>query len=214
MSGLADVPGTPRGCAVRSPATWKQLQATEDCRRKLLEEARGGNTWQLLKRWRGTILPDLLQAPSLFCNLVIYFVLRILIRATSFKAADWPQLTIGQLALLSSFMSFFLVFYASQTYARFSDQYASSMACEGAILDTAIIARSSKMPYLECLRLVRYLNAAHILAYIGLSDVYNYENYFQPFNAQHTLLNQVRDRQRSNVVLCSLVPGAGPSVSV
>ena len=60
------------------------------------------------------------------------------------------------------------------------------MSCEGRIFDVAALARSY-LPRERALRLIRYMNAAHIAAYVGLSDTYTYDNFFKPLN----LLNYV-----------------------
>lgn len=61
------------------------------------------------------------------------------------------------------------------------------MICEGRIFDAAALARSY-LPRERALRLVRYMNAAHISAYVGLSDTYTYDNFFTPLNSSNHVL--------------------------
>ena len=75
-------------------------------------------------------------------------------------------------------------------FPSFSSPAPGAFPSQGAILDACTVARASKMPYDYCLRMQRHLNAVHILGYIGLSDVYNYDNFFHWFNEEHKLLNE------------------------
>eukprot|EP01034_Spumella_vulgaris_P043644 gene43644-54217_t len=58
---------------------------------------------------------------------------------------------------------------------------------EGRIFNVALLARTN-LPTVDAWRLLRYLNAAHLLGYVGLSEVYNDENFFDPMNDQLQLL--------------------------
>lgn len=44
------------------------------------------------------------------------------------------------------------------------------------------------LPFERGIRIVRYLNSAYILGYIGLSKVYSYEEFFKPMNRRYNLL--------------------------
>ena len=107
-----------------------QLKATELRRRELLRKSREGNVWSMLGTWHGTILPDILKSPALFFNILLYFGFRALMRFVWTDKNDWPSIQPSQIGIIGGFMSFFLVFFASQTYSRFNAQYNSCMACE------------------------------------------------------------------------------------
>ena len=84
----------------------------------------------------------------------------------------------GAMAMVGSFLIFFTVFYCNQCYGRFYKQYHSSMSAEGRILDAATRLRSflgPGNPYTA--QIVRYMNAAHLAAYVGL----NSEGYDEDF---------------------------------
>jgi hypothetical protein len=83
-----------------------------------------------------------------------------------------------RIVIVGGFLTFFLVFYVNQSHKRFFDLYCHSMACKGRIFDAATLARSCHMPSEQALRLIRYMNAAHAAAYVGLSSVYPSNGYF------------------------------------
>jgi hypothetical protein len=62
-----------------------------------------------------------------------------------------------------------------------------SMACKGRIFDVATVA-ATVLPRERATRLVRYMNASHVAGYVGLSDTYEYINFFKPLNASLKLL--------------------------
>lgn len=61
------------------------------------------------------------------------------------------------------------------------------MAAKGRILDIAFMARAS-LPREIGLRIVRRLNAANVVAYVGLSEVYTFTNFFPETNDTYRLL--------------------------
>ena len=61
------------------------------------------------------------------------------------------------------------------------------MSCQGCIANIAALSRSA-LPKAEGLRLLRYLNAAHVAGYVGLSGTYTYDNFFTKINKAQRLL--------------------------
>jgi predicted membrane chloride channel (bestrophin family) len=57
----------------------------------------------------------------------------------------------------------------------------------GRIFNEALLARIN-LPNNEASRLMRYLNACHLLGYCGLSPTYNEKNFFDPMNESLQLL--------------------------
>ena len=115
---------------------WASLVKLEDRRRELLIRATGTDI-QILISWRGTALRDLAKNKGFWFNSLGkwnaalsstssnkrahmssnarwsavlragYLVIRVISRETSFR--DWPTIYINLVAMLSSFMSFFVV---------------------------------------------------------------------------------------------------------
>ena len=81
------------------------------------------------------------------------------------------------------------MFHTNNTIARFTTLYNASMLCEASIFETAALA-SSTLPHTRALRLVRYMNSAHIAGYVGLGETYGYQNFFLPINESKRFLTE------------------------
>jgi hypothetical protein len=81
----------------------------------------------------------------------------------------------GKVAIIGAFHSLFLVFFASQSYSRFGQQYSAAMAAESRLYDICGLAaaafKQNKDGIAAAHRLFRHVNAVHLLAYVGLSSV-------------------------------------------
>ena len=88
---------------------------------------------------------------------------------------------------IGGFISFILVFYVNQSSRRFFDLYGLSMACKGRIFDAASIAVTT-LPEENASRLVRFMNAAHVAGYVGLSETYPSSTFFAEMNKDLGLL--------------------------
>lgn len=69
-------------------------------------------------------------------------------------------------------------------------QYNVSMACQSDIFDIVTRIRLA-VPWHVSLTVARYLNAAHTLAYCGISTTYNSQNLFLPINDIYKLLTDI-----------------------
>jgi len=72
------------------------------------------------------------------------------------------------------------------------------MGCEGRIFDVAALACSS-LSRVDGLRLLRYLNAAHVAGYVGLSDTYTYNNFFATSNKAKGLLTRSERKRMESI---------------
>ena len=72
------------------------------------------------------------------------------------------------------------------------------MACKGRIFDVATLA-ATVLSRERATRLVRYMNASHVAGYVGLSDTYEYINFFKPLNASLKLLTE-KELERMNEI--------------
>ena len=141
--------------------------------------------WKILTFWDGTCLKLMALDPLFWVTVVVYAVVRA---ASRTGLPDSVQdLGSGNIGVLGSFLSFFLVFFVVSSNKRFDDQYGMSMAAKGTILDVASLCRG-QLPRARALRINRYLNASHVVAYCGLSDVYSSGNLFAPMNEGARLL--------------------------
>eukprot|EP01048_Picozoa_sp_COSAG05_P012294 COSAG05_NODE_1219_length_5481_cov_29.388889_6_plen_118_part_00 len=87
-------------------------------------------------------------------SIAIYATIRLVIKygrpwaaAAEDNYVDEEDLPpINNISVLGGFLSFFLVFFASQSYNRFEAMYRCSMSCEGRIFDTCSMAQACLSP--------------------------------------------------------------------
>lgn len=121
----------------------------------------------------------------------LFIILRVLLDQKIIVAGtDIPTINTPSIAIIGGFMTFFLVFFLGQTYNRFLVQFETSRKIEGELLNLSIWARVA-LPPVEAWRLIRYVNAVHILGYIGLGTAYTDENFFVELNKKHGFLTDV-----------------------
>jgi predicted membrane chloride channel (bestrophin family) len=166
---------------------WEALQRIERRRRNILLRTEEP-FWRTLMYWDGTVLSALKFDSLLWITIAIYVGVRCAARngLPEFVAG----LDSGRMAIVGGFLTFFMVFYVNQTNARFLALYGHSMACKGRIFDAATLARTCRMPHERALRLIRYLNAAHAAAYVGLSPIYPACSYFNHVDKNFQLLTK------------------------
>ncbi|KAL3907072.1 MAG: hypothetical protein SGARI_003715, partial [Bacillariaceae sp.] len=156
--------------------------------------------WRILTFWHGTCLKALAHDWLIWLPITIYVAIRI---QAHFGAA-MPELAIlmseTDTNILGGFLSFLLVLFVNQTNNRFFDMYNLARSCGGRIQDAAGLTHTylqRKQPQ-RVDRILRYLNAAQIAGYVGLSgSPYSQSNFFEPINEQHHMLTpQELDRLR------------------
>lgn len=180
-----------------SGKTFEELKTIEVARRKLLIHTKTGNSLLFLTSFTGTLLPYVLTDYLFWLTLIAYCFVRYLIWKDPMIMLDLPPIMIPQVSVVGGFLSFFLVFFTSQSYSRFLQQYNKLMAAKGSIFNIAFLCKAH-LPRPRALRLVRWLNACHLLAYVGLSTVYQYDNFFLPLCEAYKLLTPVElERVRS-----------------
>lgn len=162
-----------------------------------MQEARRPTTSLVLifGHWKATVFSAIVTSLQAWISLVLFTVISILNQHTDIEFPDMSPDAVGQAATA---MTFFLTFFASQSFSRLNEQYFLSMTFYGRVFDIATLARSY-MPLEHARRLVRHANAAHLLTYLGLSGAYNTQNILIEFNKTHKLLTQ-REMERLQAV--------------
>lgn len=176
--------------------TWKQLQDIENRRRKVLPRV-GLGFWEILARSDGTCLGLLLKDAVLWGTLLLYIGVRFSIRYGSVPNFV-DSLGSGNVTVLGGFLTFFLVLFVNKSHQRYFEEYNKSMACKGRIFDTATLA-ITYLPKPTAMRLVRYMNAAHISGYVGLNSTYPSRTFFSKMNEDFGLLTS-RELARMNEI--------------
>lgn len=167
--------------------SFAELQKIEVERRRLLVHTKTGNSLIFLTSFAGTLLPYVLTDYLFWLTFTVYGAVRCAIWLDGDIVNDLPPVLVPQVSVVGGFLSFFLVFFTSQSYSRFLTQYNKLMAAKGAIFNISFLCKAH-LPRPRALRLVRWLNACHLLAYVGLSDVYQTENFFLPLCEMYKLL--------------------------
>ena len=177
---------------VKKGYSWQQLQALEANRRDILKRTELP-FWKILSYWDGTCLGILSRDELLWATCAIYTFIRMQVRF--YPAGGLPAYVsnIGgsssNIDILGGFLSFLLVFFLNQANNRFNEMYKQSTECTRRIYDVAGLVATT-MPAAHALRLVRYLNAAHVVGYVGLSHTYTKHAFFDPLNKSLRLLQE------------------------
>jgi hypothetical protein len=89
--------------------------------------------------------------------------------------------------IIGGFLCFLLVFFVNQSNNRFNEMYKHSTECTRRIFDAAGLAATT-LHKPNALRLIRYMNAAHVAGYVGLSHTYTKRTFFDELNRTLNLL--------------------------
>ena len=164
------------------------LNEFESQRRELLDKV-ADPPLTILRNFAGTALKAMSESALFWANVTMYTLFRLL--ATQYPhPIKWPVMSLTFIGPLGGFMSFFVVFYVSQSYTRFQAQYNACMMCQSRIVDISILAKSC-LPRPAALRLVRHVNAAHVLGYTALKNAaYTEANFLLPFNSRYLVLTE------------------------
>jgi hypothetical protein len=172
------------------PRSYSEIKEIEGERKRLSEASKSYSGLQVLTTFTGTIIPHIICSPQSWFILMLYCVIRSLMNYDIiFQGPDMPQINTAVVSIMGGFMSFFIVFFLSQTYSRFMQNLELTTRVRGRAFHMLIIARST-LPKEETYRLFRYLNVIHILAYIGLSEIYTEKNILIPLNEKYYLLTE------------------------
>eukprot|EP01048_Picozoa_sp_COSAG05_P007161 COSAG05_NODE_498_length_9248_cov_20.530003_2_plen_312_part_00 len=185
------------GLKAKQLTTIEDLAHLEERRAAIMKQAHGGSTFSIATSWHGTAIKWASQTFRFHATMATFLGVRAIIMLNMLRDPSFlekvPPMDMGKVAIIGAFHSLFLVFFASQSYARFEKQYSASMAAEGHLNDICLLASNCISQDPEGIagahRLFRHVNAAHLLAYVGLSPVYTTDNFLKPFNDIHRLLS-------------------------
>ena len=152
--------------------------------RKILAKNSFNRSDTIFSNYRSTVLYLIIFDSKFYLSLLVY----VAVRYTYIENTTMPTLQIVPVGYIGSLVSFLVVFFASQVYTRYLNLYNFSMVLEGRIFDTILLAKTLLSPSVA-MRIFRYINAAHILCYIGFADVYKVHNLLEPLNNQYYLLD-------------------------
>jgi len=163
---------------------WKELRATESKRLALLKRT-GDSFCSILLSYEGTFWRIMTRDFLLWFTIGLYVVLRIVTSTTDRVFA----VSSNQIGALGAVMTFFLVFFHTQYSNRFDRFFQNSTGVQGRIFDVATIVKAT-LPFDRGVRIVRYLNGAYILGYVGLSGVYTYQQFLLPLDESYKIFTE------------------------
>lgn len=166
---------------------FEELKKVEKRRRQILKRTELP-FWRILCYFEGTCLKAMLVDWLLWVTFIVYVGLRIILRNENILpgAVDFGNTDIR---VIGGFLSFFLVLFVNQSNTRFIAMYMTSQNCPKRIFDIAEIILPS-FPKANASRIVRYLNAAHVAGYVGLSRTYSQDQFFNKLNDRLQFLNE------------------------
>ncbi|CAB9524240.1 expressed unknown protein [Seminavis robusta] len=178
---------------------FETLQDVETRRRKILKRSELP-FWRILGYFEGTCLRAMIVDWLLWVTLAVFLSLRVVLRlqggkneAYRYSFGSMMDLGDTDISVIGGFLSFFLVLFVNQSNSRFYEMYKTSQKCPSRIFDVAQILippchKKNKRDLAA--RVIRYLNAAHVAGYVGLSRTYSKPEFFDRLNNQHRFLSQ------------------------
>lgn len=147
--------------------------------------------WKIIFHFQGTVLRVIIEDVLFWLTIALYVGIRCQFRFSTTIAdsvTNYDNLS-DNLVYVGGFLLFFLVFYVNQNHHRYFQLHKDSMILMGRVNDVATMAKAT-LPYERARRIVRYMNAAHIVTYTGLSSNYEKTNFFDPLEARYGLLTE------------------------
>jgi len=174
-----------------------QINDVDNARKHLNPRTRADDT-KMLFSIAGTLIASCFLEWQLWGNLFIFWVVRWL------KYHSTNNVLPALLNISENFCYgitiFLVVFYLTQSYSRYTLQYDFSRDSSGRVFNCCSVARAS-LSKAGSWRMFRLLNAAHLLAYVGLDCAYNEENMFNPLIEKYHLLTPVEVKRLKQVGL-------------
>jgi len=166
---------------------FKELQEIEVRRRAILKRSELP-FWRILGYYEGTCLRSIAVDWLLWLTVGVYVALRVILRNDNIlpNVHDFGN---TDLTIIGGFLSFFLVLFVNQSNVRFVECYKTAMNCPERIYDVAQISFPT-FPRPHAKRLVRYMNAAHVAGYVGLSRTYSKSEFFDKLNDKYQFLTK------------------------
>jgi len=167
--------------------------------------------WKIIFHFKGTVLKVIIEDILFWLTLATYVAIRVRFRMENtdeVATADYEILS-ANLVYVGSFIIFFLVFYVNQNHHRYFELHNDSMTMMGRVNDMATLVKAI-LPMERARRINRFMNAAHVAMYTGLSSTYEKDNFFDPLEARFALLT---DEELYRVVEEIDVDNSGPKAA-
>jgi len=172
--------------------------------------------WKIIFHFKGTVLRVIIEDILFWLTLATFVSIRVKTRYEERPVGADLETTEAQyenlsqnLVYVGGFLLFFLVFYVNQNHHRYFCLHQDSMKMMGRVNDVATLAKAI-LPMERARRINRFMNAAHVAMYTGLSSTYEKDNFFDPLEARFALLT---DEELYRVVEEIDVDNSGPKAA-
>jgi len=146
--------------------------------------------WKIIFHFKGTVLRVIIEDILFWLTIATFVSIRIKLlyspQEDGVASVNYENLS-ANLTYVGGFLLFFLVFYVNQNHHRYFGLHNDSMVLMGRVNDMATLVRAV-LPMERGRRINRFMNAAHVAMYTGLSSTYEKENFFDPLEARFALL--------------------------
>eukprot|EP00935_MAST-01C_sp_MAST-1C-sp1_P000432 g432.t1 len=174
--------------ARQGTALW-HIKDLDRRRQTVLTEGKNRSMVNSGLRFVGTLLPHVIVHP-VFWAAVAGWIAGIVVGREDDVAEDF-KVDFNMLFGVGAFLAFFTIFHLCECYRRWQNTFDHAMSAILALKSATLMLSSyiSKDDYKYATDIVRYLNAAHLLAYVGVSDEYSIK-LFREYNDEQQLLSQ------------------------
>jgi len=195
------------GLTLRQESLRYEQLITEDKDRELVASYCEEPFWKIIFHFKGTVLRVIIEDVLFWLTLATYTSIRIRFRMEpdTELQANYENLS-ANLVYVGGFLLFFLVFYVNQNHHRYFKLHQDTMVMMGCVNDVATLVKAV-LPMERARRINRFMNAAHVAMYTGLSETYQQDNFFDPLEARFALLT---DEELHRVVQEIDVDNSGP----
>jgi len=167
--------------------------------------------WKIIFHFKGTVLRVIIEDILFWLTIATYCSIRIQYRFAPdvLVGLQYNEVLSDNLVYMAGFLLFFLVFYVNQNHHRYFELHKDSMVLMGRVNDVATLVKAI-LPMERARRINRYMNAAHVAMYTGLSSTYEKDNFFDPLEARFALLT---DEELYRIVEEIDVDNSGPKAA-
>ena len=189
-------------CLISGPKSFRETVSLDEQRKVLLQVARIDKVATLcfhLKRLANTVVPRVLKNALTVLVLITYAITAFVVRNRHWDISS-IDLDLIESQGMSTLVTFMIIFYVGYCYDRHYAQYLEANKGRNALVDCCAMAGAYMTDERDSHKLWRYLNLAHVLAFVGLSPTYTADNLLHGFIKEHSLDISREELQQLKVI--------------
>ena len=190
--------------AERPEPSLNELMEMDDKRKRVLALSRqlspiDSVAW--ISLLRHTALPRIHQRYATWAVYAGFILFASISRSGMWAVHDFdPDIVEGG----TTVVTFMITFYVSYCYNRYCSQFADTELLMRTVINVCKFARVHFHDPDDVHRLWRYLNLQHAIAYCGLTDFYNVDNFLKPLADKYGMLGLMHDREEEEALWRSI----------